>query len=377
MDPDLYQGREQTLLKHRVLQEYLTSWGIKLGSTTRKVWYVDCFAGPWRAEGQALEDTSPAVSLRALREAQSAWQAKGRTFPVGAVFMEPDDEAFRRLQAFVRDTAGDIDAHTFHGRFGDHVQRVGDLLGHDAAFIFVDPTGWKGADMKFIAALTHERFRDVMINVMFDFLNRARGMSHEFLQQQLRDFFGLDRDIPTDVNEEGLFALYRAQLKKLGGLDYAADVAVRHSTKDRTWFRLVVGGKNSEVLRLMRQVEKKVLGGEAGAIRDQAKQRKLADRTGQLGLPRHAPAVDVGYRELQADGVVAAEVRIIEELRRRRGTARYDAVWPAVLETCHITVTDLGGVVDRLRQDGRVRVLGMKPRDRSVKDDHMLQLVEA
>jgi three-Cys-motif partner protein len=60
--PSEYIGREHTWLKHRVLQLYLEAWAHKLGSVGRKrnvrLWYVDCFAGPWHAQNEELHDTS-------------------------------------------------------------------------------------------------------------------------------------------------------------------------------------------------------------------------------------------------------------------------------------------------------------------------------
>lgn len=79
--PSEYHGREQSFLKHRVLQQYLQRWGKKLGSLSRtrlvRLWYVDCFAGPWRNKSASLEDTSIEIGLRALEEAATTWRAAG------------------------------------------------------------------------------------------------------------------------------------------------------------------------------------------------------------------------------------------------------------------------------------------------------------
>ena len=71
--PQEYEGREQTYLKHRVLTEYLAVWAHKRGSGGRfgptRLWYVDCFAGPWETVASDLNDTSVAIGLQALRDA--------------------------------------------------------------------------------------------------------------------------------------------------------------------------------------------------------------------------------------------------------------------------------------------------------------------
>ena len=54
----------------------------------------------------------------------------------------------------------------------------------------------------------------------------------------MREFFGLgDVALPDALAEEGLFALYRAKLKELCGVRYAADLAIPHPTVARTKFR--------------------------------------------------------------------------------------------------------------------------------------------
>ena len=136
--------------------------------------------------------------------------------------------------------------------------------------------------MRFIAPLLRGQRRDVLVNVMFDHINRFKDDPRAFLRAQMREFFGLgESDLPEALGEEELFALYRTKLKELCGVQYAADLAIPHPTVDRTKFRLVVGGKNPAVLELFRSIEKKVIGSEAAIVRDDASTRKEQARTGQ------------------------------------------------------------------------------------------------
>src|SRR5262249_36126611 len=160
-----------TFLKHRVLQLYLTAWAHKLGSVARRravrLWYVDCFAGPWRAVDQALADTSISIGLEALQSAAKTWKESGTRLELGAIFVEKNAKAFTELKKLVETLSSPVEMHPLHGAFGDHVVTIERLIGSDAAFLFVDPTGWKGAAMRFIAPLAARRRRDVLVNVMF------------------------------------------------------------------------------------------------------------------------------------------------------------------------------------------------------------------
>ena len=245
--PEQYQGREQSYLKHRVLKEYLLAWGHKLGSAAQKrgrvrLCYVDGFAGPWQAKDADLADTSIAIGLEALETAAATWRDHGYPIDVDAYFVEKDPRAFASLDCFLKKRPeGLVRAQAYDGEFGTRVDSIRQLLGKDAGFIFVDPTGWKGAAMHFIAPLLADSpQRDALVNVMFDHINRFKDDPRQFLREQMREFFGLgDGEMPPALSEEELFALYRRQLKMQCGVKYAADLAIPHPTVERTKFRLV------------------------------------------------------------------------------------------------------------------------------------------
>lgn len=55
-------------IKHAILQRYLPSWAVILGSTNRSMNYVDCFAGPGRYEfGGSAVDGSPVIAVKAAK----------------------------------------------------------------------------------------------------------------------------------------------------------------------------------------------------------------------------------------------------------------------------------------------------------------------
>jgi three-Cys-motif partner protein len=344
--PPEYQGREQSFLKHRVLHEYLLGWGHKLGSLARgrrvRLCYVDGFAGPWKAKSAALEDTSIAIGLDALEDAVKTWTEQGAQFDVEAAFVEKDDTAFGELEKYLKGRSGAVRTFARHGEFGAFVPELQRWLGTDAGLIFVDPTGWKGAAMGFIAPLVAgSRPRDVLVNVMFDHINRFKDDARPFLREQMRDFFGLgDAELPDGLDEEQLFALYRAKLKELCRIPHAADLAIPHPTMDRTKFRLVVGGKDPAVVALFRDIERKVIGQEAAAVRETASVRESEQRTGQLTLLQAPPVTDAHYSSLHEEALRVAPEALLSKLTQPSGV-RFGAIWPELLEGLHMTRTEL------------------------------------
>jgi hypothetical protein len=68
---DLYADLEQTLVKHFILEHYLERFAHIVGSAWDAITYVDCFAGPWNARSEHLEDSSFALALAQLRAART------------------------------------------------------------------------------------------------------------------------------------------------------------------------------------------------------------------------------------------------------------------------------------------------------------------
>ncbi len=324
-------------------------------------------------KSKTLQDTSIAIGLRALEAAADTWGKRGAKIEVEAAFVEKEAGPFRELERYLTEHRGAVRTHAHHGEFGDVVTNLRAWLGSDAALIFVDPTGWKGAAMRFIAPLAKDQpRRDVLVNVMFDHINRFKDDPRAFLREQMREFFGLgDAELPEALAEEDLFALYRGKLKEICGLQHAADLAIPHPTDDRTKFRLVVGGKKPVVLELFREIEKKVIGSEAAAVREQAATRRAEDRTGQLTLVAAPRETDTHYESLHVVGLRDAPKELLSRLRRS-GPKAFRDLWPEILEAHHVTRGELARLAWGLVQAGEIDVSNMKPRERTVQDAHIL-----
>ena len=376
--PPEYHDREQSYLKHRVLREYLVLWGRKLGSLARRgpitLWYVDCFAGPWQSQDEELGDTSIHIGLSALEEAGRIWRDNGQEVALRAIFVEKDDKAFARLEQYLTKREGAVETTAFHGEFGSHVSNIADMLSDDPAFVFVDPTGFKGVAMDYIRPLLVKRMREVLVNVMFNHINRFKDDSRAFLREQMKAFFGLSEEaLEKGLSETELLRTYRTNLKSNCDVSFAADLAVPHPTKRRTWFRLVIGGKHPEVLRVFREVEARVIGGEAASIRTEARDRKTEQETGQMSLlsEQAAPSQDAWYAEANEADRLACIDDLISELPEN-GARRYRALWPAVLEERHVTEGELAKAVVAAAKAGRLFIEPDKRRRRRAQDDDLL-----
>lgn len=373
--PPEYAGREQTFLKHRVLSEYLAGWAHKRASRSRygatRLWYVDCFAGPWNAAGEELRDTSVSIGLEALRTAAATWKEIGQHVDLGAIFVEKNPRSFEALTAHLARQQEGIELVALHGEFGDRVVDINRRIGRDPAFLFVDPTGWKGVAMRFIEPLASPEDRDVLINVMFNDINRFKDDPRAFLREQIADFFGVNQgEIPPGLDEDSLFDLYREQLRNKCRVPFAADLAIPHPTQERTWFRLVVGCHHRAAVELFRYVERRVCGREASEVRDEAKRR--GDPQLAFGI---AAAPDQSYERLHRDGLAGAGEDVLR-LLRERSPRIYADIWPYVLSDRHIGKSDLNGIAWKLHKQKRLVIRGLSGRQRTPKDENLIELVK-
>lgn len=116
LDPKAYEGREQTYIKHFVLQRYLQKLAYKVGSWCPTLNYVDCFAGPWKHENEDLSDTSPFIAIRELGEVQQDWQSRDRSFEARCLFIEKNQASHRLLSAKISEQDR-VEARALRGRF--------------------------------------------------------------------------------------------------------------------------------------------------------------------------------------------------------------------------------------------------------------------
>src|SRR5437870_3768982 len=97
---EFYDGREQTLVKHKILELYLQRFALIVGSVWDALTYVDCFAGPWNSQSENFDDSSFSIALRKLREAREEHEKRGRSIKLRCLFLERDPAAYHKLRQF-------------------------------------------------------------------------------------------------------------------------------------------------------------------------------------------------------------------------------------------------------------------------------------
>ena len=143
--PKTYKGREQALVKHRLLETYLQRLFMIIGLHQKNIRYVDCFSGPWQQGSKDLHDTSIGISLNIIRKCKAGLEGMGKRVSFHTLFIEKEKTAFQELQHHLAGIQEhDISTTAFQGDFfelrGSILQWCGPA---DFTFFFIDPKGWK------------------------------------------------------------------------------------------------------------------------------------------------------------------------------------------------------------------------------------------
>jgi three-Cys-motif partner protein len=167
MDPTsdaLYFRREQSQIKHVVLENYLERFAIIVGKWSDGILYVDGFSGPWNSVSTDFRDSSFAVALKKLRSAREAVKSTfGRDLRIKCIILERDAEAYAQLEEYSKRQA-DVEIISLNRDFEvailDLVRIIQSHRPGFFPFILIDPTGWSGFSMDTIFESTRETTYD-------------------------------------------------------------------------------------------------------------------------------------------------------------------------------------------------------------------------
>ena len=178
-DGELYSGREQTKAKHFILRRYLQALAFKV-LTISDVTYVDGFSGPWETRTENFADSSFMIAIEVLKDAQQKLAERGKHRRIRCFLCERNPDAFEKLKTAVatyHKPAERFEIQTYGGNFTDAIPKISEFIRNSFALIFIDPTGWTGYNFDLIKPILTPRSVEVIINYMYDFINRAVGMA--------------------------------------------------------------------------------------------------------------------------------------------------------------------------------------------------------
>lgn len=373
--PDYYEGREQTYLKHYVLEQYLQTVAFHIGYAQSEFVYVDCFSGPWRAESDELADTSIRIALDKLNYVRNVL-AKHEKYPtIRALFIEKDRGSFAALRQALETHRGGVQTTALPGAFADNIPAILKEIGRRFAFCFIDPTGWT-LEMEQLEPLLRHQPGEVMINFMYDFINRFANSHDPSTEASLDRFFGTNRwrDVHDNPDREiEMINLYTREVRAIGRFPYVTSTRILKPLHERTYFHLIYATRSSKGIEEFRDVEKRLFTAQA-RVRATAQRRHREERSGQpeffFGDPGAPSPTTQDERRAQREKAAA----LLFELLGSR-PLRYEQLVPALLQIPLFWKTDLHDLLMAEQKAGRIIIEGMTSRQRVPKERCLIRLV--
>ncbi|MEK6303917.1 MAG: three-Cys-motif partner protein TcmP [Acidobacteriota bacterium] len=341
-EANLYEGREQTLVKHLILGKYLERFAIIIGFNWSSITYVDCFSGPWKSRSQELKDTSFAIALAELRKARETHRARGSDIRLRCFFLEKKPAAYARLEQYA-DQITDVEIKPHKGELESSIQAILDFVGQDAntfPFIFIDPTGWTGFAMQDIGPLLKLNPGEALINFITGHIKRFIESPQDQTRESFIRLFG-SADFKSRIEglakqdrEDALVAEYCESVKRTGRFKHVSPAIVLHPEKDRTHFNLIYATRHDSGLDAFKDAEKRAMK-EMEHARAEAQRRRREQMSGMRDLFSSDLSQDSNYystyyESLRTRYLSPARDSVEQALRAKRRLP-YDTAWALAL----------------------------------------------
>lgn len=374
---DPYSGREQTKAKHFILKRYLQALSFKV-LTFSHITYVDGFSGPWRTKTENFSDSSFMIAISVLQDAQKRiLERMGHRRRIRCFFSESNAEAFAELQEavapFHKPEEG-FEIKTYCGKFEDAVSEIQAFIGTSFPLIFIDPTGWTGYPFDKIRPLFVRPKCEVLINFMYEFVNRFAHSDDNDIIASLDPILGgpgwpdrLDPNLPRGLAVEKLF---RETLKSVGNFDFVISTKIDKATAERPYLFITYGTKSPDGLKTFRQIEYDALR-EHVKNRATAKEKKREEQTKIVDLFTGHQAVvqEATIDEIVVEQKVLASAGLMATLPLY-GPFYFSSVVVALLQAYMLRETNVKDICLDLAKAGKIENTwgggNRKPRDENM-----------
>jgi three-Cys-motif partner protein len=373
---DFYIDREQTQVKHIILENYLERFAIIVGSRWDTITYVDCFSGPWKVKSEKFEDSSFAIALEQLRKARDIHKKQtGKTLKLRCFFLEKTSSAYAKLKQFA-DRQDDVKIETKNKKLENAIQDILNFVQDGGPksfpFIFIDPTGWSGFALETITPLLKLNPGEVLITFMTEHIRRFIEWQQEQNQESFIKLFGSGqfrdklKGLDEKDREDAIVTAYSECVKRVGAFGYTSSAIVLHPKKNRTHFHLIYATRGRKGVEVFKEAEKKAMS-EMEKARDEAQKREREERTGQTEFRLFSGTVTQDpsehFRSLRERYMSRARAAVLALLQTKKQLA-YDEAWSSAMTFPLTWESDLKGWIRDWELVGQLKTMGMKEKQR-------------
>jgi hypothetical protein len=223
--------------------------------------------------------------------------------------------------------------------------------------IFIDPTGWTGYPLSKIGSLLQRRKCEVLVNFMYDSINRFALVENEGIAASFDPILGgpgwrdnLDPKLPPGLAVERQFC---EALRSAGNFRFVISTKIDKTTAERPHFHIIYGTKSAAGLRTFRETEYAALR-QHEQNRADVRERKREEISGTADL-------FAGY-QAQARGTIDALVeeqkslaskKLLETLSEK-GPLKFSDVVVELLQTYLLRETNVKDMCVDLAKAGKI-----------------------
>lgn len=257
--PNEYKDREHSFVKHLFLRQYLERLAYNIFKSWDEITYVDGFSGPWKSGNDQYQDTSFDIAISTLEKiAEQCSRQYKKTKKVNYIFIEKGKKPFKELEQYREKSPAKDRILALNGEFEELLSSIKPHI-KGFGIIFIDPKGWTGYALKKVCSL-FSRNSEVIINFMFDHINRFLNDTRDEIQKSFTELFGdtkWSESIGCMPSEKDIIAFYMKRMKEECGFKYAASSKILNPNKDRANYYLIYGTHHHKGLIEYRDCEMK------------------------------------------------------------------------------------------------------------------------
>jgi three-Cys-motif partner protein len=369
MNVQLYEGREQTEVKHKILERYLSAFAPIVGTWASDIAYVDCLAGPWEARGENLEDTSFSKAINVLKTAKSTLQLRGKTPTFRCLLVENNRDNFKRLDDFAR-TINDIEVTAKQWDFADHINDIvlfAKQRKNSIPFFFIDPKGWELIAIDLIKPILRIEPGEVLINLMTSWIKRFLSDGSKDFERLLGPDVGRLLQLTGDEQEEELVRCYANSIKKSGNFKYVCTLPVLKADADMFHFWMIYGTRSPKGVAEFKNTEKTIIPFMHQTRAEAQQRRRFSQSGGQFSLLQpEATYVERRLTRLEDKNLITARSSLQNVLQKSE-LVPFDHVWAMAMQFSLVTEVDLKEWIKEWEDKGNLEVVGLKPGERGLK----------
>jgi three-Cys-motif partner protein len=302
------------------------------------------------------------IAISVLKDAQKRiYDQTGKMRRIRCFFAENNVETFRQLREAAvpyHTPSESFEIKNYCGKFQDAVHEIQAFIGSSFPLIFIDPTGWTGYPLEKIKPLFHRPKCEVLINFMYEFVNRFAQSNVDEIVTSFDAVLGgpnwrdrLDPNLPSGLAVEKLF---RETLKSAGNFDFVISAKIDKATAERPHFFMAYGTKSADGLIAFRETEYHALR-EHERNRANAKEKKREERSkiADLFASHHAHMQEETIDEIVAKHKARASQDLLERLHLE-GPFDFSAVVNRLLETYMLRETNAKDICVDLAKAGKI-----------------------